>query len=116
MASKINKVKFPDFLLRTPCVICLYEGGLDENGGPKIFKDGIKVNCIFSEHVKRVNDKDGKTVVLSGKVIVKGDIAPKLKTVAGGKITVNKREFIIYAAHRPKNPDGTVNHTEFEII
>ncbi len=116
MASKINKVKFPDFLLRTPCVICLYAEGLSENGGPKIYKDNIKERCIFSEHVKRVFDKDGKTVILSGKVIVKGDVAPKLKTLSGGKITVNKREFSIHAAHRPRNPDGTVNHTEFEII
>ena len=116
MARNIKQVPFPDFLLKTPCVISLHEEKLSEDGGPVIHKGGIEKSCIFSEHAKRVIGKDGKYITLSGKVIVKGDIAPKLKTVSSGTIRINESDYEIHAGRRPRNPDGTVHHTEFEVI
>jgi len=52
---------------------------------------------------------------LLGKVIIKGDIAPSLKSVSDGVIIINGNSYEIYAGYRPRNPNGTIHHTEFEI-
>lgn len=120
MASNVKKVPFPDFLLRTPCEIKLNTGNVTEDGDKEIYvvnKVGDKeLKCIYSEGSRTVYDKDGKKVTLTGKVIVKGDIAPKLKSVSDGTIVINDNEMLIHKGLRPRNPDGTVHHTEFYVI
>ena len=117
MANNVKKLPFPDFLCKTPCEIRLYTDNVTEDGDKEIYKGGLKnIKCIWSEASKRVYDKDGKVTVLSGKVIVKGDVAPKLKSVSSGIIVINDNEMLIHFASRPRNPDGTVHHTEFNVI
>lgn len=114
MANHIKKLPFPDWLLKVPCSITLNKSGVGRNGEPI---EGITWNgkCIFSEKAKRVIDADGKQVRLLGKVIVKGDIAPDLKNVSDGKITLNGVSYEIHAGYRPRNPDGSIHHVEFEV-
>lgn len=114
MASSIKKLPFPDFLCVTPCVIKLDKPSLSEDGEPMTGAP-IKTLCIYSERRKRLYDKDGKYTELVGKVIVKGDIAPKMREISSGTITVRDCEMTIHSGIRAKNPDGTVNHTEFEL-
>lgn len=114
MASSIKKLPFPDFLCVTPCVIKLDKPSLSEDGEPMTTAP-IKTLCIYSECRKRLYDKDGKYTELVGKVIVKGDIAPKMLEISSGTITIRDRVMTIYSGIRAKNPDGTVNHTEFEL-
>lgn len=116
MAKNVKRVPFPDYLCKTPCTIKLDTGGLTEDGEAAVYKNGIETNCIYSERAKRIYDKDGKSIILSGRVIVKGDIAPTLETVSSGCITISKRKMMIHTAYRPRNPDGTVHHTEFEVV
>lgn len=115
MAKKVNKVPFPDWLLRTPCEIRLNTGGVTEDGDREVYIGGIKEKCIYSEASKRIYDKDGKTIELVGQVIVKGDIASRLKNVSDGEIIINDKTLMIHSAARPRNPDGTVHHTEFQV-
>lgn len=114
MANSIKKLPFPDFLCVTPCEIKLDEPHISEEGEPMTAAT-IKTSCIYSERRKRLYDKDGKYTELVGKVIIKGDIAPKMREISSGTITIHKREMTIYSGIRAKNPDGTVNHTEFEL-
>lgn len=114
MANSIKKLPFPDFLCVTPCEIKLDEPHINEEGEPMTAAT-IKTSCIYSERRKRLYDKDGKYTELVGKVIIKGDIAPKMREISSGTITIHKREMTIYSGIRAKNPDGTVNHTEFEL-
>lgn len=114
MANSIKKLPFPDFLCVTPCEIKLDEPHISEEGEPMTAAT-IKTSCIYSERRKRLYDKDGKYTELVGKVIVKGDIAPKMREISSGTVTVRGREMAIYSGIRAKNPDGTVNHTEFEL-
>ena len=115
MADNIKKLPFPDFLLTTDYSITLNQEGISEEGEPLEALAG-NGKCIFSEKTKRVLDAQGKEILLSGKVIVKGDIAPALKTVADGTITINGRTFNIHTGCRPRNPDGSIHHTEFEVM
>lgn len=114
MAKHIKKLPFPSWLLATDYNILLHKEGISEDGEPLIsFSHSGK--CIFSEKSKRVIDTDGKQITLLGKVIVEGDIAPELRTISDGVITINGREYEIHVGYRPRNPDGTVNHTMFEV-
>lgn len=115
MARYAKKIPFPDWLLSTEYNLVLNEEGLTEDGEPmpSLFTSG---KCIFSEKARRVIDGDGKEITLLGKVIVKGDVAPSLKSVSDGVITINGNNYDIYAGYRPRNPDGTIHHTEFEIM
>ncbi len=114
MANKISVLPFPDWLLQTDYSLILYQEGVSEDGEPI---DSLKISgkCIFSEKAKRVIDAEGKQITLLGKVIIKGDIAPSLKTISDGVITINDSKYEIYAGYRPRNPNGTIHHTEFEV-
>lgn len=114
MANKISVLPFPDWLLQTDYSLILYQEGVSEDGEPI---DSLKISgkCIFSEKAKRVIDAEGKQITLLGKVIIKGDIAPSLKTISDGVITINDSKYEIYAGYRPRNPNGAIHHTEFEV-
>lgn len=115
MARKIKKLPFPDWLLNTDYSIVLNNEGLTEDGEPnKSIEASGK--CIFSEKSKRIIDNEGKEMVLIGKVIVKGDIAPSLKSVSDGVITINGCNYEIHTGNRPRNPDGTIHSTQFEVM
>ena len=115
MASKVKKIPFPDWLLKTDYDITLNDEGISEEGEP-ITSFNCSGKCIFSEKAKRIINSEGKQITLLGKVIVKDDIAPSLKSVSDGVITINSKNYEIYAGYRPRNPDGTVHHTEFEVM
>lgn len=117
MARRIKKaIPFPDWLSKTPCTVFLDAPGLTEDGEKRIEEGGIETLCIYSERIKRVYTKDGKATELTGKVIVKGDISPSMAEISGGDIMIRNRRRKIYSTVRAHNPDGTVHHTEFEII
>lgn len=110
----IEKLPFPDFLLNTDYKVTLNQSGISEDGEP-VSAFTAQGKCIFSEKAKRTIDSEGKQITLLGKVIVKGDIAPELKNVSDGAITINGHSYEIWAGYRPRNPDGTVHHTEWEV-
>ena len=114
MALNIKKIPFPDQLLVTDYSIRLNQEGISEDGEP-ISAFTTSGKCIFSEKAKRVIDGEGKQVVLVGKVIVKGDIAPNLPSVSDGVITINECDYDIHVGSRPRNPDRTIHHTMFEV-
>ena len=114
MARNIKELPFPDWLLNTDYSIVLNEEGVSEDGGPI---ESVKTSgkCIFSEKAKRIIDNEGKQITLLGKVIVKGDIAPSLKSVSDGVITINGCSYEIHTGNRPRNPNGTIHSTQFEV-
>ncbi len=114
MAKNIKEIPFPDWLLTTDYELILNDSGISEDGEPI---EALKISgkCIFSEKAKRVIDSEGKQITLLGKVIIKGDIAPSLKNVSDGVITINGCNYEIHIGSRPRNPNGTIHHTSFEI-
>lgn len=114
MANTVKRVKYPNWLETTMCTLMIESEGVTEDGEPKPVKT-VTTKCIYNEHSKRVIDKDGKTVMLTGKVYKNGDIAPELALIGGGKVRINGAEFEIHAVSRPRNPDGTVHHTEIDL-
>ena len=139
MAKNIKKLPFPNWLLNTDCTITLNSEGVGRNGEPIVAVTWTG-KCIFSEKEKTVIDAEGKKTVLLGEVIVKGDIAPDLKSisdgqitisdvvyvngelfinsvpVSDGKISINGKPYKIHKGYRPRNPDGSIHHTKFEVM
>lgn len=115
MALKVKKLRFPKELANIPYEIVLEQTGISEEGEPiSSLKSSGK--CIFSEKSKRVIDENGKKILLAGKIAIEGDIAPELKIIASGSVYINGRKYDIYAGYRPRNPDGTVFMTEFDLM
>ena len=114
MVKNVKRLPFPDFLLKTDYTGSLYQEGVSEEGEP-VTALNISGKCIFSEKAKRIIDSEGKQITLLGKVIVKGDIAPSLKNVSDGVISINGKDYEIFVGYRPRNPDGSIHHTMFEI-
>lgn len=114
MANNIKKLPFPHWLVNTQYSLTLFKNGIGENGEPVIHsnKEG---KCIFSEKSKRVIDAEGKQIQLVGKVVIEGDIEPSLKIIGDGSITINDKTYEIYSSFRPRNPDGSIYCTEFEL-
>ena len=115
MAKNIQKLPFPDWLANTDYSISINDIGISEEGAP-ISSVESTGKCIFSEHSKRIIDSDGKEITLVGKVIMKGDIAPSLKTISDGQITINGNTYEIHSGARPRNPDGSIHSTQLELM
>lgn len=114
MIKKFNP-KYLKKFCRTSCEISLYEKGLSEEGEPQCFSIK-KVKCRFVEKSKIIIDSDGKKVQLIGLVVFAGDIAPELKKLSGGEVIINDCKYYIYSTRRPRNPDGSVYYTAFEVM
>lgn len=103
-------------LLNNECDVNLYQEGLSEEGEPLTSLDLEGQKCRFVEKTKVIINPDGKKVELVGKIILLGDIAPNIKKISGGEVTLNDSKYEIYQASRPRNPDGTVYMTILELM
>lgn len=109
----IKKLHYPSFFDVTPATIVIIDG-LNEDGTEKeVIRKDIK--CNYSETTKRVQNKDGLWVTLSGVVHFKGDICPNISNPTG-YIELFGKKIRISNYSRLRNPDGTVNHTKLELI
>lgn len=111
----MNKLPYLRFWDNTPVVVDIGDGNnsIDENGVP-ITSLPYSGKCNLDEKTRVVRDADGVTVELSGVITIGKDIAPSLATITG-KVTIGERKYTIHASSRPRNPDGTVNHTRLEL-
>ena len=115
MAKRIKKLPFPRWLAVTPFSAEIKGADVNPDGE----QETVKINsgmCIFDESSHREITKDGKKIVSNALVMIEGDVAPSLSDVSSGRVTVNGCTYEIAKGSRPRNPDGTVHHTEFEVI
>lgn len=115
MALRIKKLRFPKELATTDYKIFLESVGVSKDGEP-ITDFENEGKCIFSEKSKRIIDSEGRQITLLGKIAIEGDIVPSMKQIASGKAIINEVTYEIYASYRPRNPDGSVFATEFDLM
>lgn len=109
----IKKLLYPSFFDTVPIDIFLVK--ISEDGEEVVDKEWHGL-CNFSETNKRVQNSKGLWVHLSGVVHIKGDIFPDVPLITKGYVIFNKQKINIWNASRPRNPDGTVNHTRLELM
>lgn len=100
---------------KTDIHVVLYGEGTTEDGEPIIaLEDDFK--CNYQDKAKRVLTAEKVVIQLTAKAYFIGDIAPDLSVISGGQVTVFGETRSIYQGSKARNPDGTVNFTELEIM
>ena len=100
---------------KTDIHVVLYGEGTTEDGEPIIALD-VNLKCNYQDKAKRVLTAEKVIIQITAKAYFVGDIAPNLAVISGGQITVFGETRSIYQGTKARNPDGTVNFTELEIM
>ncbi len=112
-------MKYPKLVRKENCKtdihIVLYGEGITEDGEPIIALD-TNLKCNYQDKAKRVLTAEKVIIQLTAKAYFVGDIAPDLAVISGGQVTVFGETRSIYQGTKARNPDGTVNFTELEIM
>lgn len=98
---------FPKWLPKIP--VKVYWEGTDSDGEyvEELIYEGL---AFLDEKSRQVLDAERRLVMLTGLVIIEGDIYPG-KPIQG-YVVVNGQHKAIHSTLRPRNPDGTVYSTE----
>lgn len=101
------KFPFPKWLPKIP--VKVYWEGTDSDGEhvEDLIYDGL---AFLDEKSKQVLDAERRLVMLTGLVIIEGDIYPG-KPIKG-YVKIGEVHKAIFETIRPRNPDGTVYSTE----
>lgn len=112
-------MKFPqlvkNFFAAIPIEVTIYAEGLSEDGAPIVAMTGT-YTCNWQDSAKTVLTSEQKKVQTQGKALITGDIAPGIAVISGGYVTVNGVRREIARGVKARNPDGTVNYTELDVI
>ena len=100
---------------KTDIHVVLYEEGVTEEGAPIIALEQ-DFKCNYQDKAKRVLTAEKVLIQLTAKAYFVGDIAPNLPVISGGNITVFGETRQIYQGTKARNPDGTVNYVQLEIM
>lgn len=110
-------MKWPDLVKPWACkvpVTVRLIGEIGEDSAPTEH-DPIETMCSFSEKQKQVLDAQRRMVTLEGTLLFPGDLAPDVAELAG-TVEINGRRWTIYRGSRARNPDGSVNFTQLEVM
>jgi hypothetical protein len=105
----------PDSVCNTPITINLTDG-TDEDGAPKVVATWSG-NCNYSEKQKQVLDAQHCLITLEATALFPGDIFPGREKLQGEAIIGDGTiTWTIYRGSRARNPDGSVNFTQLELM
>ena len=97
----------------TPVTVSITQG-TSEEGQPLVVSTYVG-KCNYSEKTKYAQSSGGIWIRLAGTLTIGQDIVPEVP-VLEGYVTLGSLTCKIYGGTRPRNPDGTVNHTRLELI
>lgn len=130
-------MKFPCLVrqkfCKTPIYLTLYGEDVTEDGAPVVIYErkklypaedlypqknlyGDYLYCNYQDSAKIVLTVQQKKVESSGVILVPGDIAPDSLTISGGFVEISGVRREIVKGVKARNPDGTVNFTELDVI
>lgn len=106
-------MKFPFPKWNANTLVKVFKSTIDSDGEPS---EDVMFNdlAIYDEKQRQVLDAERRLVMLSGKVIIEGDIAPN--KVIEGHVAIGGDTKAIFGVIRPRNPDGTVFSTELDLM
>ncbi len=100
---------------KTAVKVHLEPEGIGVYGEPLPALD-LDLTCNYQDSAKTVLTAEKKLVQLSGVALFPGDIAPSFETLSGGTIEVGGVTRRIFRGRKSRNPDGTVNYSELDVI
>ena len=105
----------PDSICHMPITVTITDG-IGEDGAPKVVNTWSG-NCNYSDKQKRVLDAERRLITLEAIALFNGDVFSGKEKLEGevvigdGTIT-----WQIYRGSRARNPDGSVNYTQLELM
>ena len=78
--------------------------------------NGPDLKCNFQDRAKTILTAEKKLVQITGTAMFPGDIVPDFPTLSGGTVTVFGEERRIEQGMKARNPDGTVNYCQLEVV
>lgn len=112
-------MKYPCLVLKsvckTPIKVTIYGEGLTEDGAPVVAYSGEHL-CNYQDKGKTVLTDEKKIVEVFGVILIPGDIAPDVPSISDGFVEVFGISRRIETGIKARNPDGTVNYTELDVI
>ena len=100
---------------KTPIHVTLYGEGLTEDGSPEIVFEA-ELLCNWQGSAKTVFTTEQKRVELSSAALFPGDICAELAAISGGSVELYGVKRTIACGKKARNPDGTVNYTELDVV
>lgn len=105
----------PKHLCKTDIHVHLESEEINNLGEPKYMAD-LDLKCNFQDRAKTILTAEKKLVQITGTALFPGDIAPNFPTLSGGIVTVFGQERRIEQGSKNRNPDGTVNYCQLEVV
>jgi len=130
-------LKFPSLVkkqfCKTPVEVTIYDEGVTEDGTPVVAfhcgeiypSDTLLPNtnlfagnahCNMQSKAKTVYTKEQKIVQVSAVLLFDGDLAPDCPNLSSGYVVLDGEKRTIVQGIKHRNPDGTVNFTELDVI
>ena len=106
----------PKEFCKTPIKVTITDEGLSEDGAPLIILDDAEFLCNFQDKVKTVYKDKQKIVQANGVCLIPCDILPTSPTISGGYVEIFGVKREIAQGIKARNPDGTVNYTELDVV
>ena len=97
----------PKKLCKVDIHVHLESEDVNNHGEPEQMLD-LDLKCNFQDRAK--------TILTTEKKMFPGDIAPDFPTLSGGTVTVFGQVRRIEQGMKARNPDGTVNYCQLEVI
>lgn len=112
-------MKFPSLVkkqfCKTPVGVTIYGEGLTEDGAPEIVCE-YHGNCNYQSKLKTVYTAQQKKVQCNGVLLFPNDFAPNIDDLSGGYAVINGVKREIVQGIKARNPDGTVNFIELDVM
>ena len=105
----------PKRLCKVDIHIHLEADDTDEFGQPEKVLD-LDLKCNFQDKARTILTVEKKLVEITGTAMFPGDIAPDWPTLSGGTVTVFGETRRIERGMKARNPDGTVNFSQLEVV
>lgn len=105
----------PKRMCKTDIHVHLESEELNHLGEAKYVTD-LDLTCNFQDKAKTILTAEKKLVQITGVAMFPGDIAPDMPALSGGSVTVFGVERRIAQGMKARNPDGTVNYSQLEVV
>ena len=106
----------PEQFCQTPIKVTLHDEGLTEDGAPKVILKDAEFKCNYQGKDKTIYKDKQKIVQANGVCLIRGDIYPQSPTISGGYVEIFGVQREIVRGIKARNPDGSVNYTELDVV
>ena len=113
---RFPKLVLPQFC-NTEIMLTVFGEGLTQYGEQDIiFETKKPLKCNYQDGGRATLNDDQKYIEIYGRAYFDGDICPDVPNITSGYAIIHGMKREINRGYKRRNPDGTVNYTEVELL